>query len=187
MSLNRSANPTSGEPLRRADSTPAEQLERIELHRPELLALSESMFEAKRFAEFRAHVTRRWRGWRSSPTAVVLVGLSYFQEDQWEQAREFVDSAEELWTGLGSMQQIDGVTVELVRSSLACCRAIIELGEKDADAARRVLNARVDEVKANRSLSPNEQAQVIGRITSYLADKRMRKLAKAKVVDCIVV
>lgn len=121
-------------------------LDQIELHRSELFQLSREYVEAGRTTEFRQLIANRWRAWRDSPTSLLLVGISYHLEGDHARAREFVERAEKIWADLAEFGMLDGVTNELVRSSLACCHAKILEAQGDAAGARRLIQARIREV-----------------------------------------
>lgn len=160
-------------------------LERIELHRSELLALSRERFAVQAYAEFRAEVDARWRAWRSSPTALLLVGISHHLQHDYDRAREFVAQADEIWSDLGEFGLLDRVTLELVRSSLAGCRAKILQAEGRREDARRLLHARIAEVESAEDLGTEVREELLRYPLELLQGRR--ELAERPMTDLVQV
>lgn len=139
----------------------SEALGRIELHRAELFDLFNSHLESRSFDGFRSAVESRWKAWRDSPTSLLLVGISFFQQGDQERAREFVEGAERIWSDLADFGMLDRVTIELVRSSLACCRAKSLEAGGDSEEARLLLEARIRTVVSDPKLRETEREEVI--------------------------
>lgn len=117
-----------------------------------VLQAAREFFRTNEYDQFRQWLTGTYDSWDSSPSAVQLMGLSYFEQRDYARARELVERSASIWMDMGEVGALRKSTLAVVLSYIACCRAKLECAEVGPQAAASLLWTRIDELlEATRS------------------------------------
>ncbi len=99
--------------------------------RNELLTEAKTYFDSKLYAEFRDDVQEQFPGAEQcSPTAILLIGHSYYHESNWDAAAHCVAQAKKLWRNFASIAAINPSDLSSVEDDLAKCENRIKSGRE---------------------------------------------------------
>lgn len=100
--------------------------------RSKLLAEAKCYFESELFSEFRDDLHTHYPGpAKCSPTAIFLIGYSYYQESNWDAAKQCIDRALELWRSFASIGTISQADLKSLEEQQTQCRKRIEESSKE--------------------------------------------------------